>query len=156
MARPSRYALSAAVAGACLTLCACGAGSAPAAGGSPSATVNAAGGGSSAKFCGDATSFMRHIPSAPSGKHISQATARANLHRVLQQTIKGFSGLEAEAPAKLHAPLKKIIRIYRSDEKAVKAGKSLASISQAMVRGNASGSVAFQKVLKYIGHDCQS
>jgi hypothetical protein len=156
MARRSRYALTAAVAGACLTLCACGAGSAPAAGGSPSATMNAAGGASSAKFCSDATTFMRHIPSAPSGKHVSQATARANLHRVLQQTIKGFTGLEAEAPAKLHAPLKKIIHIYKADEKAVRNGKSLADISQAMVRGNASGSIAFQKVLKYIGHDCQS
>jgi hypothetical protein len=154
MARRSRYALSAAVAGACLTLCACGAGSAPAAAGSPSATMNTATGGSTAQFCDDATSFMRHIPSAPSGKHVSQAAARANLRKVLQQTITGFTGLNAEASAKLHAPLKKIIHVYKSDEKALKANKSLAAISQAMVRGNASGSIAFQKLLKYIGKQC--
>ncbi|HEU5419790.1 MAG TPA: hypothetical protein VFV41_19030 [Streptosporangiaceae bacterium] len=156
MARRSRYVLSAAVAGACLTLSACGAGTAPAAGGSPPATTNAASGGSTSHFCDDATSFMRHIPSAPSGKHVSQATARANLHKVLQQAVKGFTGLKAEAPARLHAPLKKIIHVYKSDEKAIKHSKSLADISQAMVKGNASGSIAFQKVLKYIGRNCTS
>ncbi len=155
MARRSRYALSAAVAGACLTLCACGAGSAPAAAGSPPASMNAAGGGS-ASFCGDATSFMRHIPSAPSARHVSQAKARAGLRKVLRQTVKGFTSLDAEAPAKLHAPLKKIIHVYKSDETAVKNGKSMADISQAMVKGNASGSIAFQKVLKYIGTSCKS
>lgn len=155
MARRSRYALSAAVAGACLTLCACGAGSAPAAVGSPSASVNAAGGGSGS-FCGDATSFMRHIPSAPSARQVSQAKARAGLRKVLRQTVKGFTSLDAEAPAKLHAPLKKVIHVYKSDEKAMKNGKSMADISQAMVKGNASGSIAFQKVLKYIGTSCQS
>jgi hypothetical protein len=155
MARRSRYALSAAVAGACLTLCACGAGSPPAAAGSPSASVNAAGGGSGS-FCSDATSFMRHIPSAPSAKHVSQAKARAGLRKVLRQTVKGFTSLDAEAPAKLHAPLKKIIHVYKSDETAVKNGKSMADISEAMVKGNASGSIAFQKVLKYIGTSCKS
>ena len=155
MARRSRYALSAAVAGACLTLCACGAGSAPAAAGDPSASTNAAG-GASGNFCGDATSFMRHIPSAPSAKHVSQAKARAGLRKVLHQTVKGFNSLEAEAPAKLHAPLKKIIHVYKSDEAAVKNGQSMAHISQAMVKGNASGSIAFQKVLKYIGTSCKS
>jgi hypothetical protein len=152
MARRSHYALSAAVAGACLTLSACGAGSAPAAAGSPSVSTQAS--GPASQFCGDATSFMRHIPAAPSGKHTSPAKARANLHKVLRDTIKGFTSLEAEAPARLHAPLKKIIRIYKSDEKALRSSASMAQISQAMVRGNASGSVAFQKVLKYIGTSC--
>lgn len=156
MARRSRYALSAAVAGACLTLCACGASSAPGAAGSPSASMNAASGAASGNFCGDATSFMRHIPSAPAAKHVSQAKARAGLRKVLRQTVKGFASLNAEAPAKLHAPLKKIIHVYKSDETAVKNGKSMADISEAMVKGNASGSIAFQKVLKYIGTSCKS
>jgi hypothetical protein len=151
MARRSHYSLSAAaaVAGACLTLSACGAGSAPAAAGSPAATTQAAG-----QFCDDATSFMRHIPAAPSGKHTSPGKARANLHQVLRDTIRGFTSLEAEAPAKLHAPLKKIIRVYKSDERALRNSASMAQISQAMVKGNASGTVAFQKVLKYIGTTC--
>ena len=155
MARRSRYALSAAVAGACLTLCACGASAAPGAAGSPAASMHAAG-GASGHFCADATSFMRHIPSAPSTKHVSKAKARAGLHKVLHQTVKGFIKLETEAPAKLHSPLKKIIHVYKSEETAVQNGQSMAEVSQAMVKGNASGSIAFQKVLKYIGTSCKS
>jgi hypothetical protein len=159
MARRSYQALSAAVAGACLTLCACGASPAPSAAGSAAASANAPVKAGSATltghFCGDASSFMRHIPAIPTTKHTSAAQARANLRKVLRSTVKGFTALENEAPAKLHKPLKTIVAVYKSDEKVLRASGNLAEISQSMVKGNASGSVAFQQVIKYITVSCK-
>ncbi|HEY1617782.1 MAG TPA: hypothetical protein VGG25_09200, partial [Streptosporangiaceae bacterium] len=155
----SHYVLSAAAAGACLVLSACGASSAPGASGSPSAGATAAGSSgmttATGHFCDDASSFMRHIPAAPADKHASAVQARANLRTVLKATVKGFAELEAEAPHKLHKPLKRIVAIYRSDEKVIRKDGSLAQISESMVRGNSKGSSAFQKVLKYIAVSCK-
>lgn len=158
MARRSHRPLSAAVAGACLTLCACGTTSAPSAAGSPAAsTMGAAStaGSASTHFCADASSFMQHIPAGPTTKHTTAAEARANLRKVLLATVKGFSGLEAQAPKKLHKPLKVIVGVYKADLKVLKNSGSLAEISQSMVKGNASGSLAFQRVLKYISVNCK-
>jgi hypothetical protein len=158
MARRSHQALSAAVAGACLTLCACGTTSAPSAAGSPAASTTGAAtatGSASKHFCADASSFMQHIPAGPTTKHTTAAEARANLRTVLLATVKGFSALETEAPRKLHKPLKTIVGIYKADVKVLKRSGSLAQISQSMVKGNASGSLAFQRVLKYISVDCK-
>jgi hypothetical protein len=98
---------------------------------------------------------MRHIPAAPADKHASAVQARANLRTVLKATVKGFAELEAEAPHKLHKPLKRIVAVYRSDEKVVHKDGSLAQISESMVRGNSKGSSAFQKVLRYIAVSCK-
>lgn len=158
MARRSQHILSAAAAGACLTLCACGASSAPSAADSPSASSSAGASGTATltgHFCTDASSFMRHIPSAPTGNRTSAAAARANLRQVLHDTVKGFANLETEAPRKLHKPLHEIVGVYKSDEKVVRRSGSLAQISQSMVRGNARGSSAFQKLLKYIAVNCK-
>lgn len=158
MAHRSHYVLSATVAGACLVLSACGASSAPRASGSPSAGAAASSPAvatTTGHFCDDASAFMRHIPAAPSAKHASATQARANLRKVLSATVKGFTGLEAEAPHKLHKPLKKIVSIYKEDERAVRKDGSLAKISESMVRGNSTGSAAFQKVLTYISASCK-
>jgi len=157
MARRSQYVMSAAVAGACLTVAACGASAAPgAASGSPSAKATTSTGASlTGDFCNDASSFMRHIPSDPTTKDASATQARANLRKVLRDTVKGFSGLESEAPKKLDKSLRKIVDVYKRDEKVVDHGATLATISQSMVRGNASGSAAFQHLLKYISVTCK-
>lgn len=158
MARRSHQALVTAVAGACLTLCACGASPAPSAAGSAAATAKASGGAGSAAltghFCGDANSFMHHIPAAPATKHTSTVQAQANLRKVLRSTVKGYTALEDEAPAKLRKPLQTIVAVYKSDEKILRTSGNLAKISQSMVKGNASGSAAFGQVLKYISVHC--
>lgn len=158
MARLSYQALSAAVAAACLTLCACGASTAPAGAGSPSASSTTAATESATAtghFCNDASSFMRHIPAGPTTKHTTAAQARDNLRTVLRATVTGFTALKAEGPRKLHKPLRAIIAIYTADEKILKMSSNLAHISEAMVKGNESGSVAFQQVLKYISVSCK-
>lgn len=156
MARRSQHLMSAAVVGACLTLAACGASAAPAAGGSPSAkAATSAATSLTGHFCDDASDFMRHIPSGPTTKDASATQARANLLKVLRATIKGFSGLESESPKKLDKSLRRIIDIYKRDEKVVDRGASLAVISQSMVKGNSAGSVAFQRLLKYISVTCK-
>lgn len=156
----SHQALSAAAAGACLTLCACGAGSAPAAAGSPAAgtgaTASAAGSPAmTGRFCADANSFMRHVPAAPTTEHTTAAQARENLREVLRSTVAGFAALETEAPARLRKSLKTIVGVYKSDEKTLRASRSLTGMSQATVKGNASESAAFQQVLKYISVSCK-
>jgi hypothetical protein len=166
MARRCHQPLSAAVAGACLTLCACGAAATPSAAGSPTAGANATTGSAgptwsvgsgtlTGHFCSDATSFMRHIPTAPAAKHTSAAQARASLRTALQATVKGFTVLETEAPTTLRKPLKAIVGVYESDEKVLNASGNLTKISQSMVKGNASGSVAFQRVVTYLSVNCK-
>jgi hypothetical protein len=166
MARRCHQALSAAVAGACLTLSACGGAAAPSAAGTPAAgastTPRSAGATGSAgpvmltgHFCGDGTSFMRHIPTAPTTKHTSAAQARASLRRALRATVKGFTSLQAEAPAKLRKPLKTIVGVYKSDEKVLNTSGNLTAISESMVKGNAAGSKAFQRVVKYLSVHCK-
>jgi hypothetical protein len=163
MARRCHQALSAAVAGACLTLCACGGAAAPSAAGSgASATAGSAGskfstgsGTLNGHFCGDATSFLRHIPAAPTTRRTSATQARASLRTAVRATVKGFTVLETEAPASLHEPLKAIVAVYKSDEKALTASGNRTEISAAMIQGNASGSEAFQRVVKYLAVSCK-
>jgi hypothetical protein len=165
MARRSYLTLSVTAAGACLALGACGASAAPGARGTTSASSTASSPASApagttkarltGHFCTDASDFMRNIPAAPATKHVSEAQARANMAKVLRATVRGFAGLEKEAPASLHASLHKIVRIYQKDEKALRRSATLAQISESMVRGNAAGSIALQHLLKYIGQRCQ-
>lgn len=158
MARRSHQALSAAAAGACLALCACG-GSSPAAAGSPTASTTASDQPASAlmtgHFCNDASSFMRHIPAKPASRHLTTAEARDNLRKVLHSTVAGFTALEKEGPAKLHKPLHAIVGIYKSDEKKLRAAHTISQMSQAMVKGEAAGSSDFQRVLKYVSANCK-
>jgi uncharacterized membrane protein YdfJ with MMPL/SSD domain len=165
MARRSYLALSVTAAGACLALCACGAGAAPGAGGTVSASsttsspASAPAGTAKARltghFCTDASDFMRNIPAAPATRHVSETQARASMSKVLKATVRGFTGLEKEAPASLHASLHKIVRIYQKDEKALRHSATMAQISESMVRGNAAGSIALQHLLRYIGQRCE-
>jgi hypothetical protein len=167
MARRSYLTLSVAAAGAGLALCACGSGAAPGASGTTSASAAAsspagamAGAGTTrtrltGHFCTDASDFMRNIPAAPATRHLSEAQARDNMSQVLRATVRGFTGLEKEAPAALHASLHKIVKIYQKDERALRPSATLAQISESMVRGNAAGSIALQHLLKYIGQRCQ-
>lgn len=157
MTRRSHQAMSAAVAGACLTLCACGATRMPAAGG-PSSAATTAGkarsGAPTGHFCDDAISFMRHIPTESTSKHPTPAEATANLRAVLTSTLRGYTRLRSEAPARLREPLTKIIAVYRSDQRLLRRSGDLAAISQSMVQGNASGASSFEKMVKYISVSC--
>lgn len=162
MIRRGQQALSAAAVGACLALCACGSSSAPAASGSsgsasPGAGSSAAGTGtvrSTSKFCRKASSFMGKIPAAPSG-HVSLAQARSNMTSVLRATVNGFTELRADAPHALRKPLKKIIAVYRADEKSVRSAASISQLSAAMVKHNRSAASDFEHVLKYIATTCR-
>lgn len=162
MIRRGQQALSAAAVGACLALCACGSSSAPAASGSsgsasPGAGSSAAGAGtvrSTSKFCRKASSFMGKIPAAPSG-HVSLAQARSNMTSVLRATVNGFTELRADAPHALRKPLKKIIAVYRADEKSVRSAASISQLSAAMVKHNRSAASDFEHVLKYIATTCR-
>lgn len=154
-------ALAAAAAGTCLTLCACGTSSAPAgssgsgapgAGGSPSASTGTA--VLTGHFCSDSSTFMRQIPAGPSSRHTSMAQARSSLTMILRSTVHGFTELKTEAPHSLHRPLRKIIAVYRADERIVRHSRSLMQISQAMVKENLSASSSFERVLRYISVSC--
>src|SRR5580658_2153373 len=154
MARRTHQALAAAAAGACLALCACGAGAAPAASGpSPASTAGSVAGGGGG-FCADATSFMKSIPSRPATTHLTTAQARANLATVLTATLKGYSGLEKHAPAKLRKPLRKIIDIYKSDEKILRTTGDMAAVSESMVQSDGQGAKSFEQVLRYLSASC--
>ncbi|MGH3395130.1 MAG: hypothetical protein ACRDPO_10610 [Streptosporangiaceae bacterium] len=106
------------------------------------------------KFCRKAGSFMGKIPPPPTG-HVSVASARANLTTVLQTTVRGFTGLRAESPHSLRRPLKKIISVYRADEKAVHSATSISQLSAAMVKHNEAIASDFGRVLKYISANCR-
>jgi hypothetical protein len=162
MIRRAPQALSAAAAGAaCLALCACGASSVPTAGSSGSASASAgnssASGGALAgasPFCRKASSFMGKIPPAPTG-HVSLSEARTNMTTVLRATVHGFTELRTEAPHSLRRPLKKIISVYRADERSVRKAGSVTELSAAMVKHNVSAAHDFEHVLKYIGKHCR-
>jgi hypothetical protein len=153
MARRRQQVLSAAVAGACLTLCACGAGSRPSAAGPAAAKSRSA--ELRARFCASAASFMRQIPAAPATGQLSAALARDNLTKVVQSTVAEFTRLEAEAPSRLRGPLATIVSGYQADERAVQESGSLAQISESIVKGNTASSAAFQQVLSYISASCK-
>jgi hypothetical protein len=152
MTRPSHQVTAAAAAGAgLLLLCGCGSAAAPAAG-SASASSPAR---LTSRFCADASTFMRNIPAEPKAKRLTPTQARANMNTVLVSTVKGFTVLEKEAPAQLRKPLRKIIAVYRGDEKVLRTTGDMSKISESMVQGDGSGSVAFQQVVKYIATTCK-
>jgi hypothetical protein len=152
MARPSHQVLAAAAAGASILLLGgCGSSAAPAAG--PAASSSPA--RLDSRFCTDATTFMRNIPAEPKVKRLTPTQARTNMAGVLVATVKGFTKLEKEAPAKLRKPLRKIIAVYKSDEKVLRTTGDMAKVSESMVQGDGSGSVAFQRVVAYIGGTCK-
>jgi hypothetical protein len=98
---------------------------------------------------------MRNIPAEPKVKRLTPTQARANMAAVLAATVKGFTGLEKEAPAKLRKPLRKIIAVYRADEKVLRTSGDMTKVSESMVQGDGSGSVAFQQVVAYIAGTCK-
>jgi hypothetical protein len=150
MARPGHQALAAAAAGGSLLLLGgCGSAAAPAAGASSGpARLDS-------RFCADAGNFMRNIPAEPKVKRLTPTQARANMATVLVLTVRGFTALEKEAPAQLHQPLRKIIAVYQADEKVLRTTGDLTKVSESMVQGDGSGSVAFQQVIRYISGTCQ-
>jgi hypothetical protein len=150
MARPGHQVLAAAAAGGSLLLLGgCGSAAAPAAGASSGpARLDS-------RFCADAGNFMRNIPAEPKVKRLTPTQARANMATVLVLTVRGFTTLEKEAPAQLHEPLRKIIAIYQADEKVLRTTGDLTKVSESMVQGDGSGSVAFQQVVRYISGTCQ-
>jgi hypothetical protein len=150
MARPSHQVLAAAAAGGSLLLLGgCGSATAPAAGASSGAARL------DSRFCTDAGHFMRNIPAEPKVKRLTPTQARANMASVLVLTVRGFTALEKEAPAQLHKPLRKIIAVYQADEKVLRTTGDLTKVSESMVQGDGSGSVAFQQVVRYISGTCQ-
>jgi hypothetical protein len=151
MARPSHQILAAAAAGASLLLLGgCGSAAAPAAGPASSGPARL-----DSRFCADASNFMRNIPAEPKVKRLTPTQARANMAAVLVSTVRGFAGLEKEAPAQLRKPLRKIIAVYQADEKVLRTSGDMTEVSESMVQGDGSGSVAFQQLIKYIGGTCQ-
>jgi hypothetical protein len=157
MARRSQ-ALLAAVAGGCLILCACGSAATPGAAGSAAASPTAATRTAplivTGHFCADLDAFMRNVPATPPTRQTSEAVARENLRKLLRSTVRGFTALKAEGPAKLHRPLRKIIGVYKADERALTTSRSLAQISEGMVREDSAGTAAFQRLLEYISVSC--
>jgi hypothetical protein len=150
MARPGHQVLAAAAAGGSLLLLGgCGSAAAPAAGASSGpARLDS-------RFCADAGNFMRNIPAEPKVKRLTPTQARANMATVLVLTVRGFTALEKEAPAQLNKPLRKIIAVYQADEKVLRTTGDLTKVSESMVQGDGSGSVAFQQVIRYISGTCQ-
>ena len=145
-------ALAAGAATACLVLCGCGGSAAPSAAGGSSATASTA---SDSRFCTHAASFMRHIPQAPMTKHPTAAQEKANMQTVLAATITGYGSLRKQAPAALRKPLGTIIRVYREDETALQAARSMGQVSEAMVRNSRNSAATFSKVLRYISTHCR-
>jgi hypothetical protein len=74
---------------------------------------------------------------------------------VLRTTVRGFSGLRAQAPHSLHRPLTKIIAAYRADERSVRRAGSATQLSAAMVKHNVAAAADFERVLKYIAANCR-
>jgi hypothetical protein len=144
-----QHALPAAAAAACLALCACGSAPAPAAHG-PGAAAGARSFALTGSFCDDVSLVMRHIPDAPSTAHTTLAQARSNLGAVLRSSVQGFTALQAEAPARLRAPLRAIVGVYRADERIVRASGSVGQMSQSMVTRNLAASGAFRQLLLYM------
>jgi hypothetical protein len=153
MARRSTKALAGA-AGACLMLAGCGGGGTPTAAGTTTASGTTAASPAAGGFCGDATTFMQHIPAAPRTKNLTSAQAKANMVVVLAATVHGFAALEKHAPGSLRTSLRKIVRVYTSDEKIMRATGDLATASEAMAREDTAGSESFQVLLKYISRNC--
>ncbi|MGH3272732.1 MAG: hypothetical protein ACRDNZ_00185 [Streptosporangiaceae bacterium] len=157
MARPSHQALAAAATGvSILLLGGCGSSPAPAATplSSPEATAQAT---LSTHFCAKASEFTRHMPAEPKATgHRTPAQAQADMSKVLVSTVHGFATLEKEAPAKLRKPLRKIISVYKSDEKVLRTTGDMSRVSQSMIQrgGTGSAAAAYHQVLKYVSAHC--
>lgn len=155
MPRPSYQVTAAAGAGAgLLLLLGCGSAAAPGAAGSASATASSPAKLAS-RFCADASVFMRNIPEEPKSKHLTPAQAQANMNAVLVSTVKGFAALEKQSPARLRAPLGKIIAVYQADETMLRKTGDMSKVNESMIQGDGAGSAAFQDVLEYITDNCQ-
>ena len=159
MTRRTQRALSAAAAGACLMLCACGSASSPGASGSQSAPTRSGSAAGSisptaSHFCHQASTFMGKIPPVPSG-HITLTEARANMKKVLRHTVHGFSELRADGPHSLRHPLNKIIRVYKTDEDSLNSAGSISQLTSAMTKHNVKAAASFEQVLKYIAAHCR-
>jgi len=97
---------------------------------------------------------MRSIPTGFKTKNLTPTQAQADMTAVLVSTVKGYTRLEKEGPARLREPLKKIIRIYTSDEKVLKKTGDMARVSESLVRNDGAGATAEQQVVKYISVSC--
>lgn len=155
MIRQSHRVLFIAVTGACLTLSACGGGSAarkPAA--APAFTIAPV--QVTGHFCADANTVMRQQPPDAAGRKATLAVARTEMARVLKATTAGFTALAPEAPASLQGPIKTIIGIYASDEQRIGGFGSISAMGSSIVRANTTGSggAAFHRVLTYISRHC--
>ena len=137
MTRPSHQVTAAAAAGRDSCCCA-GAGPRPRRRG-PSSAAASSPARLASRFCADASTFMRNIPAEPKAKRLTPTQARANMSTVLVSTVKGFTALEKEAPAQLRKPLRKIIAVYRGDERVLRTTGDMSKISESMVQGDGSG-----------------
>jgi hypothetical protein len=156
MTRRSHDALSGAVAAACLALCACGSAPVPATRGSAATSASRVGRFVlTGSFCDDVSLVMRQIPDPPPTAYATLAQARGNLGTVLRSSVQGFTALQAEAPARLRAPLRRIIGDYQADEKIVRTSGSVGQMSHSMVTRNLAASGAFRQVLLYISVRCR-
>jgi hypothetical protein len=151
LSRRSRCALLIGVAGACLTLCACGGGGTTASSGAKTAAAD------SAHFCSSVISVMR-IGSNRSWQSNSASTARAQLKEVLTQEAKGFTALEPEAPAQLRGVVRTIVDVYRSDERVVATSSSMGQVNRALVKANddGRGGAATRELLSYVTMHCRA
>jgi hypothetical protein len=108
-----------------------------------------------ARFCTDASTFMRSIPAGPTTTNLTPAQAQADMNAVLVSTVLGFTRLETEAPARLRAPLQQIIRVYQSDENVLRTTGNMARVSESVVRNDASGAASERQVVTYISVSCR-
>jgi hypothetical protein len=151
----SHRAVLVAVAGACLTLSACG--GSPA---TPSAASSAGTAGQQPKpashFCTELTAAMNDAPATSSAK-MSAAAARRELARILRARVSGLRALEVSSPPSLRASVTKIAEVYKAEEKLITQPGSIAKISTALVRaaGAGAGGAAFRRVSAYVSANCR-
>jgi hypothetical protein len=69
---------------------------------------------------------------------------------VLRSSVQGFTALQAEAPARLRAPLRGIVAVYRADEQIVRTSGSVGRMSQSMITRNLAASGDFRQLLLYM------
>jgi predicted Zn-dependent protease len=74
---------------------------------------------------------------------------------VLRSSVQGFTALQAEAPARLRAPLRSIVAVYRADERIVRTSGSVGQMSQSMATRNLAASGAFRRLLLYMSAKCR-
>jgi hypothetical protein len=154
LSRRSRHALLAGVAGAAVTLSACGGGAAAHGVGAQKSTDSKVTG---AQFCTGVASVMRKAASPRSWQSPSLAVARARLDTVLTAEADGFTMLERSAPAALLGTVRTIAETYRTDEHLVAVSTSMSQMNTSLLAANASGAggAATQKLLAYIQTHCK-